>query len=134
MMKEASEVSPYVLKPEDLPSPTVEMRSRDFRRRSCPRCQKGCYRDSRGKRSLYDLGSSRTARPHRLDVVYSKHSCEPCGIYFNADMADLAPVGVSYTQRVISTALRLVLEDNLPYRAASWHLWRDHRVFVPFAT
>jgi hypothetical protein len=22
----------------------------------------------------------------------------------------------------------------LPYRNASWHLWRDHRVFVPFAT
>ena len=28
----------------------------------------------------------------------------------------------------------LVVEDGLPYRAASWHLWRDHRVFVPFAT
>src|SRR2546429_439781 len=24
--------------------------------------------------------------------------------------------------------------DHLPYRPASWHLWRDHRVFVPFAT
>jgi hypothetical protein len=30
--------------------------------------------------------------------------------------------------------VRLVVEDSLPYRAASWHLWRDHRVFVPFAT
>jgi len=30
--------------------------------------------------------------------------------------------------------VRLVAEDGLPYRAASWHLWRDHRVFVPFAT
>src|SRR5262249_26073429 len=28
----------------------------------------------------------------------------------------------------------LVVEDGLPYRTASWHLWRDHRVFVPFAT
>jgi hypothetical protein len=26
------------------------------------------------------------------------------------------------------------VEDGLPYRAASWHLWRDHRIFVPFAT
>jgi hypothetical protein len=25
-------------------------------------------------------------------------------------------------------------EDGLPYRSASWHLWRDHRVFVPYAT
>ena len=31
-------------------------------------------------------------------------------------------------------AVRLVVEDGLPYRPASWHLWRDHRVFVPFAT
>jgi hypothetical protein len=31
-------------------------------------------------------------------------------------------------------AVRLVAEDGLPYRPASWHLWRDHRVFVPFAT
>jgi hypothetical protein len=31
-------------------------------------------------------------------------------------------------------AVRHVVEDDLPYRAASWSLWRDHRVFVPFAT
>lgn len=39
-----------------------------------------------------------------------------------------------YTHRVVTVAVRLVVEDGLPYRAASWHLWRDHRVFVPFAT
>jgi hypothetical protein len=31
-------------------------------------------------------------------------------------------------------AVRLVVEDGLPYRTASWQLWHDHRVFVPFAT
>jgi len=31
-------------------------------------------------------------------------------------------------------AVRIVVEDGLPYRPASWHLWRDSRVFVPFAT
>ena len=30
--------------------------------------------------------------------------------------------------------MRLVIEDDMPYRMASWHLWRDHRVFVPWAT
>ena len=35
---------------------------------------------------------------------------------------------------MIALAVRLVVEDGLPYRPASWHLWRDHRVFVPFAT
>jgi hypothetical protein len=31
-------------------------------------------------------------------------------------------------------AVRLVVEDGLPYQAASWSLGRDHRVFVPWAT
>ena len=39
-----------------------------------------------------------------------------------------------YTARVVNTAIRLVVEDGLPYRAAEWALWRGHRVFVPFAT
>jgi hypothetical protein len=39
-----------------------------------------------------------------------------------------------YTHRVVALAVRLVVEDSLPYQAASWHLWRDHRVFVPYAT
>jgi hypothetical protein len=46
----------------------------------------------------------------------------------------LAPRNSHYTHRVIALAVRLVVEDGLPYRAASWHLWRDHRVFVPFST
>ncbi len=49
-------------------------------------------------------------------------------------MDDLASPGSHYTRRVVSLAVRLVVEDGLPYRSASWHLWRDHRVFVPFAT
>ena len=49
-------------------------------------------------------------------------------------MTDLADPGSHYTRRVIDTAVRLVVEDGLPYRTASWSLWRDHRVFVPFAT
>jgi hypothetical protein len=49
-------------------------------------------------------------------------------------MSDIALPGGNYTHRVVSTAVRLVVEDGLAYRVASWHLWRDHRVFVPFAT
>jgi len=66
--------------------------------------------------------------------VYSQHYCAACGAYFSAAMDDLAPPGSHYTRRVIALAVRLVVEDGLPYRVASWHLWRDHRVFVPFAT
>jgi len=35
---------------------------------------------------------------------------------------------------VIDLAVRLVVGGGLPYHPASWHPWRDHRVFVPFAT
>jgi hypothetical protein len=49
-------------------------------------------------------------------------------------MSDYASPKSHYTHRVVSLAVRLVVEDGLPYQAASWHLWRDHRVFVPFAT
>lgn len=119
---------------EDLPHPLVEHRSRNYRRRSCPQCNRGCYRDTLGRRLLHDLGCLRRDRPRDLHVVYSKHRCEACGLYFNSDLSDLAPPGSHYTHRVISLAVRLVVEDGLPYRAASWHLWRDQRVFVPFAT
>src|SRR5262249_3311755 len=51
-----------------------------------------------------------------------------------ADLSELAPPGSQYPHRVMDLAVRLVVEDGLPYRPASWHLWRDHRVFVPFAT
>jgi transposase len=83
---------------------------------------------------LHDLGCLVRDRPRRLEVVYSQHYCVHCDGYFNADMADLAPPGSHYTGRVIALAVRLVVEDGLPYRTASWHLWRDHRVFVPHAT
>lgn len=49
-------------------------------------------------------------------------------------MSDLADPGSHYTRRVVETAVRLVVEDGLPYRVAGWALWRDHRVFVPYAT
>jgi hypothetical protein len=46
----------------------------------------------------------------------------------------VAPPGGHYPHRVTQRAVRLVVEDGVPSRPASWHLWRDHRVFVPFAT
>jgi transposase-like protein len=67
-------------------------------------------------------------------VIYSQHHCTRCRKYFNADMTDLADPGSHYTRRVTDAAVRLVIEDGLPYRTASWNLWREHRVFVPYAT
>jgi len=83
---------------------------------------------------VHDLGDLSTGRPVDLVVTYSSHYCADCHRHFNIDLTDLAPPGGHYTNRVIDLAVRVVVEDSLPYRPASWHLWRDHRVFVPFAT
>jgi len=119
---------------EELPSPQVVPRSRNYRRRRCVSCGQRAYRLRTCRRTLHDLGDPMTGLPRDLHVTYSQHHCPTCGAYFNADMLDLALPSCRYTHRVVSTAVRLVVEDGLPYRSASWHLWRDHRVFVPFAT
>jgi hypothetical protein len=67
-------------------------------------------------------------------VSYSSHHCSTCKKYFNIALSDLAPPGSHDTHRVIDLAVRVVVEDGLPYRPASWPLWRAHRVFVPCAT
>ena len=134
MASRQPEDAQQVVSPKDLPKPTVQASSRSRRKEPCPRCRRSCYRDAQRHRQLYDVGSLRTGRPHVLDVTYSIHRCEKCDLYFSADMTDLAAPGYHYTHRVTSLALRAVLEDGLPYQAASWRLWRDHCVFVPWAT
>ena len=119
---------------EDLPTPKVRCQNRDYRRRPCPHCGHSAYRDHQFRRTLHDLGNPLTGRPCDRIVIYSQHYCTRCRKYFNADMTDLASPGSHYTRRVVDTAVRLVVEDGLAYRTASWSLWRDHRVFVPYAT
>jgi ribosomal protein S27AE len=119
---------------EDLPKAKVRKQSRNYKRRPCPRCGGSAYRLRSVRRTLHDLGDLVRGRPCDIQISYSQHRCPKCNIYFNADMEDLALPKCHYTHRVVGLAVRLVVEDGLPYRAASWHLWRDHRVFVPFAT
>ncbi len=119
---------------DDLPKAKVVRRSRNFPRRPCPGCERSCYRKRTVERTLRDVGDLVSGRPRNIQLTYSQHYCCKCKCYFNVDTSDLAPLKSHYTHRVISLAVQLVVEDGLPYRAASWHLWRDHRVFVPFAT
>jgi hypothetical protein len=128
------DITEGITRVEDLPKPRIVKRSRSSKRQPCPACGRSAYRDRVVQRILHDLGDLRTNRPLDLIVSCSQHYCSRCDIYFNADLDDLALPKAHYTHRVISMAVRLVVEDGLPYRTASWHLWRDHRVFVPFAT
>jgi hypothetical protein len=119
---------------EDLPPPRVARRSRNFSARRCPCCGCRAGRYAVASRTLHDLGDPRADCPVDLVVTCSRHRCHRCGCCFAIDLSDLALPKCLYTQRVQRMAVRLVAEDGLPYRAASWHLWRDHRVFVPYAT
>ena len=99
----------------------------------CPRCGRLAYRHKCGQRMFHDLGDLSTGCPVDLVVPYSSPSCAKGRTYCNVDLSDLALPGSHYTRRVTPLAVRLVVEDGLPARPASWHLWRDHRVFVPCA-
>ena len=88
----------------------------------------------RRTRILHDVGDLVSGRPKDIHLVYSQHRCSKCRLSFNADTSDHALPKAHYTHRVVSLAVRLVVEDGLPYQTASWHLWRDHRVFAPYAT
>ncbi len=119
---------------EDLPKPKLIRIDRNFKRQACPRCGYSAYRDRVYTRRLHDVGDLDAGRPRELEITYSQHCCSRCHKYFNADTSDLAPPFSHYTHRVISLAVRTVVEDGLPYEPASWRLWRDFRVFVPWAT
>lgn len=123
-----------ITRPEDLPQPKIVVRSRNYKHYPCPRCESRCGRNSVFTRILHDVGDLVSGRPRDIHLTYSQHYCPKCRKCFNADTTDYALPKAHYTHRVVSLAVRLVVEDGLPYQQASWHLWRDHRVFVPFAT
>jgi hypothetical protein len=123
-----------ITRSEDLPKPRIEQRSRNYTARRCPRCGGRAGRYALATRLLHDLGDSRAEQPIAVVVTFSRHRCLGCGCCFAVDLSDLALPRCLYTRRVQQRAVRLVVEDGLPYRAASWHLWRDHKVFVPYAT
>ena len=129
-----ADVSEGITCPKDLPAPRLERHSRNYPWRRCASCGHSARRYDVAHRRLHDLGDSRQGRPIDIVLLQSKHRCRTCRRYFLADVSDLALPKSRYTIRVQRTAVRLVIEDGLPYRPASWHLWRDHRVFVPWPT
>ena len=48
---------------KDLPKPNVSLRSRNYRRRPCPRCGHSSYRDRAARCTLHGLGDTLTGRP-----------------------------------------------------------------------
>jgi len=115
------------------------------KRRSCDGAGRIGIRRVRGAGNgadviVYSPGSCMTwgiwCRPVRETFTSSTRNITACAAANTSRRiwSDYAVPKAQYTHRVVSLAVRLVVEDGLPYQAASWHLWRDHRVFVPFAT
>jgi hypothetical protein len=129
-----ADVTEGITRLEDLPPPRIERRSRNYPTRRCRLCGSRAGRYAVASRTLHDLGDPRSNRPVDLVVTYSKHYCSRCERRFSVELSDLALPKCLYTRRVQQLAVRLVAEDGLPYQAAGWNLWRDHRVFVPYAT
>jgi hypothetical protein len=119
---------------EDLPKAKIVKQSRNYTHCACPRCGCSAYRDQVFLRLLHDVGDLVSGRPRELQVTYSQHYCTACRHYFPADLSDLAPPRGHYTHRVVTLAVRVVVEDGLPYRAASWHTPPAKQVRVSGAT
>lgn len=123
-----------VLSPADLPEPEIVRKSRNSKKCSCPKCGKKAARHKAQKRVFHDIGNPDTRRPRDVHVTYSQHYCKTCDHYFFQDISGLVAPYSQYSRRVVELAVRLVVEDGLPYGEASWNLWRDHRVWVPRGT
>ena len=120
--------------PADLPQPEIVPYSRNDLRQSGPRCGHSAYRAKQAQRTLHDVGNLAVWCPRDRLVTDSQHYCMQCRKDFSAARSDLAPPGSHDAPRVSDLAVRMVVEDGVPYRPARWPLWRDHRVFVPCAT
>lgn len=83
---------------------------------------------------MHDRGDPRCGRPSDLVGTFARQHCRNCDFYFPADTADLALPKGPYSRRLQDLAVRLVAADGLPYQAACWHRWREHRLFVPWTT
>src|ERR1700743_3736106 len=105
-----------IMRVEDLPEPLILEQSRNVPKHPCPRCKHPATRLRTASRTLHELGDTLSGQPREIHLVYSQHRCRRCNHYFNADMQDLAVPGGHYTHRVVSMAVRCVVEDGLPYR------------------
>ena len=105
--------------PKDLPPAKIVRRSRNFKHLPCLQCGKSCFRNRTCTRVLHDVGDLGTGKPRDIELVYSQHRCTKYNKFFDADTSGYSLPKARDTHRVVSLAVRLVVEDGLPYQAAS---------------
>jgi hypothetical protein len=100
--------------PVDLPHAKIVRRSRNFPYLPCPQCGKSCFRNRTRTRVRPDVGDLVTGKPRDSALVYSQHRCTKCPKFFDADPSEYSLPKARYTPRVVSWAVRVVIEDGLP--------------------
>jgi len=123
-----------LINPQDLPRPKIKKRSHVRKKCRCPLCKRLSRRHTFEIRNLHDLGNPATGQPVEVQLRYSTHYCCKCKHHFTINTSPIAPPKSQYTNAVIDLAVRLIVDDGLPFREASWHLWQHHRVYAPFGT
>ena len=74
------DVTEGITRVEDLPQAKVARRSRNYRRRRCPKCGHSAYRDRVVTRTLHDLGDLKTDRPIDVKVTNGTAVSNHCNI------------------------------------------------------
>ena len=109
-----------------------QLRSRNFSCRRCPFCGGRGGRWGVASRTVHDLGDSLSGRPGRgASIFATPHIAVWPVVAPSLPISPTSPRSKSqYTHRVQQTAVRLVIEDDMPYRIASWHLRRQPPRFL----
>ena len=95
---------------EDLPAPLVERRSRNYRRRACPRCGRGCYRDNL---TISGIASFTTSAAFRATGRATSIGCTP-STAASAVGSTSTPTFPTSLQSVVATRI-----GSSPWRCAS---------------
>jgi hypothetical protein len=107
--------------PNELPHAKIVRRSRNLKPLPCPQCGKACFRNRTCARVRHDVGDLVTGKPRDMELVYSQHRCTKCHTCCAADTSEDSLPKARSTHRVVSLAVRLVVEAGWPYQAARWH-------------
>ena len=120
---------------EDLPKPKIRFQSRNYRRRPVHAADIAPTAIGSVVAPSTTWAIPFTGRPRDIDrdLLPALLLALPQVLQRRHGRSGRTPA-VTILRHVVDIAVRLVVEDGLPYRVAGWTLWRDHRVFVPYAT
>lgn len=108
-----------------LPQPKIKKMHRTPKKCRCPLCHRPATKHDIRTRTLHHLGDPASGRPVEIQLTYAYYYCCKCRKSFKIDTTGIAAPYADYTHDVMKLAVRLVVEDTIALREASWILWRE---------